>query len=43
MVLAALCARGTTEISNIKYIDRGYERLDEKLSGLGAKIRRVQE
>ncbi len=43
MVLAALCARGTTEISNIKYIDRGYERLDEKLRALGAKIERVQE
>lgn len=43
MVLAALCARGTTEISNIKYIDRGYEKLDEKLRSLGAKIERVQE
>lgn len=43
MVLAALCARGTTEISNIKYIDRGYEKFDEKLRSLGAKIERVQE
>ncbi len=43
MVLAALCARGTTEISNIKYIDRGYERLDEKLRSLGGKIQREQE
>ncbi len=43
MVLAALCARGTTEISNIKYIDRGYENLDEKLRSLGAKIDRVEE
>ena len=43
MVLAALCAKGPTEISNIKYIDRGYERLDEKLRSLGAKIERVQE
>ncbi len=42
MVLAALCAKGTTEISNIKYIDRGYERLDEKLQNLGAKIQRVE-
>lgn len=40
MVLAALCANGTTEISNIYYIDRGYEDLEGKLSRLGAKIRR---
>lgn len=40
MVLAALCANGTTEISNINYIDRGYERLDEKLRELGARIER---
>ncbi len=41
MVLAALCAEGTTEISNISYIDRGYERFDEKLCGLGASIKRI--
>lgn len=41
MVLASLIARGTTEISDINYIDRGYERLDEKLRNLGAKINRV--
>lgn len=41
MVIAALIAKGTTEISNIGYIDRGYERLDEKLRSLGAKIRRA--
>jgi UDP-N-acetylglucosamine 1-carboxyvinyltransferase len=41
MVLAALCAEGTTEISNIRYIDRGYENFEEKLKSLGAKIRRV--
>ena len=38
MVLAALIADGSTEISNIDYIDRGYEQLDEKLRSLGAKI-----
>jgi UDP-N-acetylglucosamine 1-carboxyvinyltransferase len=38
MVLAALSAEGTTEISNINYIDRGYERLDEKLRALGGVI-----
>ncbi len=41
MVLAALCADGTTEITNIQYIDRGYEKLDENLRSLGAKIERV--
>ena len=40
MVLAALCAEGTTEISNINYIDRGYENFEEKLQKLGARIRR---
>ncbi len=40
MVLAALCAEGTTEISNINYIDRGYENLEGKLQSLGAKIKR---
>ncbi|HLG25927.1 MAG TPA: UDP-N-acetylglucosamine 1-carboxyvinyltransferase [Candidatus Gracilibacteria bacterium] len=41
MVLAALCAEGTTEISNINYIDRGYENLEGKLQKLGANISRV--
>ncbi|MDD4351913.1 MAG: UDP-N-acetylglucosamine 1-carboxyvinyltransferase [Candidatus Gracilibacteria bacterium] len=40
IVVAALLAAGSTEISNINYIDRGYERLDEKLLALGAKIER---
>lgn len=43
MVLAALVAEGNTSISDINYIDRGYERLDEKLRSLGAKIERIQE
>lgn len=42
MVLAALVAEGSTEINDINYIDRGYERLDEKLRSLGAKIERVE-
>lgn len=41
MVLAALCAEGETEISNINYIDRGYPNLVEKLQGIGANIQRV--
>jgi UDP-N-acetylglucosamine 1-carboxyvinyltransferase len=42
LLLAALCARGTTTIRNIGQIDRGYERVEEKLSQLGAIIRREQ-
>jgi len=43
LVIAALVANGTTEISRIYHIDRGYERLEEKLAALGARIRRVSE
>ncbi len=43
LVLAALAAHGTSEIRNIGQIDRGYERVDEKLQRLGAHIRRVSE
>lgn len=43
MVIAALMAEGTTEISNIKYIDRGYEDLEIKLTNLGAVIKRVDD
>lgn len=41
MVIAALIAEGKTEISNINYIDRGYEKLEEKLRKLGASIKRI--
>jgi UDP-N-acetylglucosamine 1-carboxyvinyltransferase len=43
MVLAALCARGTSTISNIQQIDRGYERIHEKLRQLGAQLERIEE
>ena len=43
LVLAALAAKGESVIRNINQIDRGYERVDEKLRGLGAKIERVSE
>jgi UDP-N-acetylglucosamine 1-carboxyvinyltransferase len=43
LVLAALVAEGETRISRIYHIDRGYERLDEKLRGLGARVERVKE
>ncbi len=41
LVLAALAAKGQTRISNIRQIDRGYERVEEKLVALGAKIERI--
>ena len=40
MLIAALCADGTSIIRNIGQIDRGYERIDEKLQALGAHIER---
>jgi len=42
ILIAALAAEGQTEISNIYYIDRGYDGLDEKLNSLGAKIERIK-
>ncbi len=41
MVIAAMAARGTSRISNVYQIERGYEHLVEKLQGLGAHIKRV--
>jgi len=43
LVIAGLMAEGVTEIINPKYIDRGYERFDEKLVSLGANIIRYDE
>jgi UDP-N-acetylglucosamine 1-carboxyvinyltransferase len=43
MLIAALCADGVTEIGNIRQIDRGYERIDERLRQLGARIERVDD
>ncbi|MFQ5900088.1 MAG: UDP-N-acetylglucosamine 1-carboxyvinyltransferase [Thermodesulfobacteriota bacterium] len=43
LVLAGLAADGITEISRIYHLDRGYESLEEKLSNLGAKIKRIKE
>jgi UDP-N-acetylglucosamine 1-carboxyvinyltransferase len=42
LVLAALAAEGTTVVHRIGHLDRGYERLDEKLNNLSARIERVQ-
>jgi UDP-N-acetylglucosamine 1-carboxyvinyltransferase len=41
MLIASLCAEGTSTIGNIGQIDRGYERIDERLRALGARIERV--
>ena len=43
LVLAGMAAHGTTEVSRIYHLDRGYERLEEKLARLGAHIRREKE
>lgn len=43
LVLAALAAEGTSRIRNILQIERGYERIDEKLAQLGARIERVED
>jgi UDP-N-acetylglucosamine 1-carboxyvinyltransferase len=42
MLIAALCAEGTSTIGNIRQIDRGYERIDERLRDLGAAIERTE-
>ena len=43
ILLAALCASGESTIDNVGQIERGYERIDERLRALGAKIDRVEE
>ncbi len=43
LVIAGLTAKGSTQVNRIYHLDRGYEKIDEKLKGLGARIERVQE
>ena len=43
MLLAALCAEGESTIHNARQIERGYERIDQRLNALGANITRVEE
>ncbi len=43
LVIAALCAKGTSIIHNVQQVDRGYERIDERLNALGAKIKRLED
>ncbi|HET9595621.1 MAG TPA: UDP-N-acetylglucosamine 1-carboxyvinyltransferase [Anaeromyxobacteraceae bacterium] len=42
LILAGLVARGSTEVQRVYHLDRGYERLEEKLAPLGARVRRVK-
>jgi UDP-N-acetylglucosamine 1-carboxyvinyltransferase len=43
LIIAALCAKGTTRIDEVYQVDRGYERIEERLQKLGAKIKRIQQ
>jgi UDP-N-acetylglucosamine 1-carboxyvinyltransferase len=43
LVIAGLVAKGTTQVKRIYHLDRGYERIDDKLKTLGARIERVEE
>jgi UDP-N-acetylglucosamine 1-carboxyvinyltransferase len=42
LILAGLAAEGETQVSRIYHLDRGYERLEEKLSAVGADIERAE-
>jgi UDP-N-acetylglucosamine 1-carboxyvinyltransferase len=43
LVIAGLAAKGTTQVNRVYHIDRGYEKIDDKLRRLGARIQRVEE
>ncbi len=43
LVLAGLAAEGTTRVNRVYHLDRGYERIEEKLAACGAEIARVPE
>jgi UDP-N-acetylglucosamine 1-carboxyvinyltransferase len=43
LVLAGMVAKGKTDVHRIYHLDRGYEKLEEKLQGLGAKVERLRE
>ena len=43
MVIAGLAANGITKIGNVRFIDRGYEKIEYKLKSLGADIKRVKD
>jgi len=43
LVIGGLAARGVTQVKRIYHLDRGYEKLDDKLRQLGARVERVEE
>ena len=43
LIIAGIIAHGTTEVYNLKHVDRGYENIEEKFRNIGAKIERVKE
>ena len=43
LVIAGMAAKGTTQVSRIYHLDRGYEKIDQKLASLGARIQRVDQ
>lgn len=43
LILAGLCAEGTTTVQRVYHLDRGYQRIEEKLRGIGAEIQRVKD
>jgi len=43
LVIAGLVAKGTTLVRRVYHLDRGYEKIDDKLKQLGARIERVEE
>ena len=43
LVIAGLAAEGMTFVKNVHYVERGYERIIEKLTSLGAEIRRIED
>ena len=43
LVIAGLAAEGETEVNRIYHLDRGFERLEDKLTGCGADIRRLND
>lgn len=43
LIIAGIVAKGVTEVYNLQYVDRGYEKIEEKFKKLGANIKRVTE
>ena len=43
LVIAGMAAKGSTHVNRIYHLDRGYEKIDQKLAGLGARIQRVPQ